>query len=317
MFTRCPTCQTLFRVRPETLRIAHGQVRCGRCDTQFNALDTLAEDPEILAGIPAPEAVQPPADSDFIYVRPDTSEPETEAVEEPATLRDTVVSEPESVASTAETEVPLAAAPSVETPPEATAVAVVSDAGTGALAQGPAPVPGLTPAVIQELLLHEEHAASGRGRRWAWGIAAGVGLLMLGGQWVYLQRAHLYDYPALRPALQRLCDGLGCALPLPRAPERIEVIERSVRAHPRVADALLVEVTFVSRADVPIAYPILELQLADVSGNRVAARRFAPAEYLPPGVDAERGLAAGRPLQVTLELVAPRTEVVSFQFEFF
>jgi hypothetical protein len=105
-------------------------------------------------------------------------------------------------------------------------------------------------------------------------------------------------------------------LPLPRMPERIDVIERMVREHPRVARALLVNVTFVSRAEVPIAYPILELQLADVSGNRVAGRRFAPAEYLPDDVDPRLGLLPERPVALALELTAPATEVVSFQFDF-
>lgn len=43
MFSRCPACQTVFRVRPEQLRAHQGQVRCGRCQATFNALDHLFE----------------------------------------------------------------------------------------------------------------------------------------------------------------------------------------------------------------------------------------------------------------------------------
>ncbi|QID17012.1 hypothetical protein G3580_04765 [Nitrogeniibacter mangrovi] len=41
MRTRCPACQTVFRITSEQLRIRQGKVRCGHCRHVFNALDTL------------------------------------------------------------------------------------------------------------------------------------------------------------------------------------------------------------------------------------------------------------------------------------
>jgi predicted Zn finger-like uncharacterized protein len=46
--TRCPACATAFRVSESQLRARAGQVRCGRCGAQFDALAYLApgsEDP--------------------------------------------------------------------------------------------------------------------------------------------------------------------------------------------------------------------------------------------------------------------------------
>ncbi|WP_129643231.1 DUF3426 domain-containing protein [Peristeroidobacter agariperforans] len=66
MLTQCPSCQTTFRVTSEILRVAHGQVRCGRCQTQFDALERLIEetdDGEIESGqfMRPPRAIpQPP-----------------------------------------------------------------------------------------------------------------------------------------------------------------------------------------------------------------------------------------------------------------
>lgn len=37
--TRCPTCQTAFRVTSEQLKTANGMVRCGKCIGVFNALE--------------------------------------------------------------------------------------------------------------------------------------------------------------------------------------------------------------------------------------------------------------------------------------
>lgn len=44
MKTRCPECQTTFRVTPDQLRARAGKVRCGQCQTVFNALDSLIEE---------------------------------------------------------------------------------------------------------------------------------------------------------------------------------------------------------------------------------------------------------------------------------
>src|SRR3569832_1202558 len=45
MYTRCPHCDTWFRIGAEQLAQAHGQVRCGVCAEQFNALGALSERP--------------------------------------------------------------------------------------------------------------------------------------------------------------------------------------------------------------------------------------------------------------------------------
>lgn len=45
MLTQCPHCLTLFRVGPEHLKAAAGQVRCCRCHQVFNALQRLQESP--------------------------------------------------------------------------------------------------------------------------------------------------------------------------------------------------------------------------------------------------------------------------------
>ena len=46
MLTCCPHCETTFRVTAATLRIAHGQVRCGRCHRRFDAIAELVDDGE-------------------------------------------------------------------------------------------------------------------------------------------------------------------------------------------------------------------------------------------------------------------------------
>jgi predicted Zn finger-like uncharacterized protein len=50
--TRCPDCETKFRITSAALHKAAGQVRCGQCSRVFNAFDTLTD---TLTQIPAAE----------------------------------------------------------------------------------------------------------------------------------------------------------------------------------------------------------------------------------------------------------------------
>lgn len=86
MLTQCPSCQTTFRVTSEILRVAHGQVRCGRCQTQFDALERLIEETdsgEIQSGryMRPDRAPEPPPEEE-------QEEAENIEVEEPAAHED-------------------------------------------------------------------------------------------------------------------------------------------------------------------------------------------------------------------------------------
>lgn len=62
MLTRCPACQTVFRLHPEQLRARNGEVRCGHCFNPFNALQhriATADQPADAMPGPAGEARPP------------------------------------------------------------------------------------------------------------------------------------------------------------------------------------------------------------------------------------------------------------------
>lgn len=60
MYTQCPDCQSVYRIGAEQLRAAQGRVRCGRCDTVFDALDH----PAPTTAEPTPAARSPGTGSD-------------------------------------------------------------------------------------------------------------------------------------------------------------------------------------------------------------------------------------------------------------
>ena len=45
MLTKCPGCETAFRVSAEQLKVKQGKVRCGQCRQVFNALESLVDEP--------------------------------------------------------------------------------------------------------------------------------------------------------------------------------------------------------------------------------------------------------------------------------
>ena len=60
LYTRCPNCGTTFRVTTPQLQASGGQVRCGHCETIFDAFATLtAHAPQLASQGPAAAAAQP------------------------------------------------------------------------------------------------------------------------------------------------------------------------------------------------------------------------------------------------------------------
>lgn len=61
--TRCPHCQTLFRVTEKQLGAARGKVRCGQCREVFNAVENVEAEPETQTEQqdPEPAAAEQPA----------------------------------------------------------------------------------------------------------------------------------------------------------------------------------------------------------------------------------------------------------------
>ena len=183
--------------------------------------------------------------------------------------------------------------------------------------QPPAKPPPRIQVPREALLAEAEAAVPGNRRSAAWGAANLLLIAVLLLQVSYIQREALARYAPLRPWLEVLCRYAGCALPLQRAPERIRILARDVSRHPAAAGALVVTVTFVNDAGFTQPYPDLELSFFDLGHRVLARRRFTPEQYLPAGIDAERGMPPGKPTMSTLEIVDPGKEAINFELAFF
>lgn len=261
MYTLCPYCNTLFRITAAQLAAKQGRARCGQCRAAFNALEHLADTPDL------------------------------PAVSRPVAMVHHAPSERAGMSSTA---------PIMAVKPGAEAFDIVHAPPISAAE----PVP-----------------AAGEKRGWAGTLAwTAVNLsliVLLVGQYVYFSRDDLARHSELRPSLEAMCGALGCEIPLQRDMSRLSLVNRDLRSHPSVPNALLVKVTLINNAPFPQPYPVLQLSLSTVAGQTVAVRRFQPFEYLGKGISLKKGMAPARPVEVTLELSDPGQEAVSFEFAFF
>ncbi|MHA6206069.1 zinc-ribbon and DUF3426 domain-containing protein [Dyella soli] len=82
MYAQCPDCLTVFSLSTETLAQARGQVVCGHCHAEFDALASLSDQlpPEPFQQLP-PRTIEAPPRLDLAIYRP---APDAPAIAEPA-----------------------------------------------------------------------------------------------------------------------------------------------------------------------------------------------------------------------------------------
>jgi predicted Zn finger-like uncharacterized protein len=356
MYVACPSCKSLYQIDLVHLRAAGGELRCGACQTTFNATAAVFDKPQQALDFadrhPSQEGVA--REIDDLVNQALGRVPGHEQVTEVAVSRGS----DEAVDAAAEIErigEEPADAVSVAAPVEAeTATASAAEDSIEALVEQPA-----EPAVVQGLverpqvhgllradmdfyacpaavefraqrpqaasealelsaaLLYSEQAHDADSAI-PWGaIAASVLLaVLLLGQLAWVERYQLARVPQLRPLLEVFCQPLSCDLPMRHDISKIEMVEREVRDHPHASGALLIHASFVNRAAFAQAYPVFVVSFSDVSGTTVAMRRFPPAEYLIGRQDVSNGMAPGERAQLMLEVVDPGDRAVSFQFDF-
>lgn len=310
MYTACPSCHTVFRIRPDQLGVANGLVRCGVCDESFRALGRLYED---LSDVPqAAEDAQTvgAAQQEKQRDRHTTSaQDRTGAVhaavdgQEPA----------EPCAENVRLDAPVRqadAAQAQRSEPQMPAEIAVDEDG----AQLHLSADELPPVLKADLQAQAQRRSPAM-------LALGVLVVLillagLGVQYVYYQRRLFVENPTLRPWMVRACAVLACEVPLPHDPQRIELLTRDVRSDPDANHALLISAVFVNRAPYRQAYPLLGLRFSNFTGTLVAARYFRPVEYLPANVDTAKGIASGATAHVRFVINDPGTVAVSYQFNF-
>ena len=308
MLTRCPSCATHFRVTPEQLKARSGRVRCGECQNVFNALDSLIEEPVVMATPMAAVAV-PPAPTIEEIPGPaqvtgtaSVSGNEAEARGFPANQPD------ENTVPPAPSFEPVQEAQEASIPelPEATepqAVEPVADEPGGE------PLAGAEPAVADADATVEAAAEDWSStfpeppppRRWPWVIASLVALAAIVLQAALAFRVELVVlWPEGKPALVALCEIADCEVGLPAKVGLVGIEASDLHPDSEHKGRLVLAATLKNRAPFAQQFPHLELTLTDTADQAIARKVLAPADYLPATTSTADGMKPSADIMVAI-----------------
>jgi predicted Zn finger-like uncharacterized protein len=299
MVTRCPSCETLFRVTPQQLRAHGGQVRCGRCMTVFDGLHALATSPE---PTPAATPLQPATETATL------SAPEVMTViaADAAVVRDAAVpAAPEPVMALsipAEFDFEPIQAPAASAAPPVVkpfAKPAASEIGAASRVESPS----LSEIKGDASFLARARSAPRRGPR-AWRTGSALMLVAVAGQAAYFYRSDLVaNYPVLKPAVEHICEVLECNAPPPQRPKLINIEASDLQILDPARPAVIqLTATLRNHAGYDLGYPALDLVLTNTKEHTLARRVFLPEDYLEKSKDLKSGLPANAEVTVRLDL---------------
>jgi predicted Zn finger-like uncharacterized protein len=344
LFTRCPDCDTTFRVTDDALQKANGQVRCGRCASVFNAYaerrdgpvepeapTTASETPVPATEPAAAEDASPVAGAAPLVAGKNTPLPSVKIAHTLHPRREITRYEPP-IEETAEP------APATDDAFSAMSVADVvaqvelgvadENAQTGEMKVHLEPqgddADGISPSQVHKVLEGDDpslrtwqllDAPEPRRRIPVWTVGTGLALLVLALQGVHHYRADLVANSAVGPIVQRTYAMLGSTVVPHWDIRQYEILDWIATAEPnaRGKGSLRITARIKNRGPLYQPYPSVHLRLKDRWEEAVGSRVFAPAEYLAAAP--RKLMAPGETTRAELEIVDPGQDAYGFELD--
>ncbi len=312
MRTRCPGCQTTFRVTPDQLKARAGKVRCGQCQSVFNALDSLLDENTSISTT-APLPVRP----EVSVVPANEHEPAVQLGNnfEIDILLDSSEEEVDSQIAPDDT---AAEAPAEDTQALSEAAAQALGKATGLiLPRETSDIPGYSKwaeGVMASPFTQPEEKST----RWPFILSILLLLIVLAGQLTFRFRSEIaVSIPALRPIVEVFCQAFDADIPLPRNVELVSIETSDLQTDTARGNLLVLNATLRNRASYGQAYPSLELSLTDTTDAAIARRVFPPAEYLSPKNPANHPFAPNSDVPVRLWIEAKGISAAGYRLYVF
>lgn len=174
-------------------------------------------------------------------------------------------------------------------------------------------------ALLMNIMPEPVVMTSRRKRSWYqrkfWTLLSLLMLLLLIIQLAWTQFDNLSRVYPYRAVYEFICPSLGCTVPTLVDRSNIRVRNLLVRKHPDIADALMVDVIILNNAPFEQPFPDLVMAFSDIDNRPIAARRFAPREYLAGELAGIKLMPQNQPIHISLELVDPGEEAVNYKIE--
>lgn len=117
--------------------------------------------------------------------------------------------------------------------------------------------------------------------RSVWLVGSIVAALLLLGQIVFANRTQItVSFPGMKPALEAVCRGFGCSIPLPADDTLISIESSELNPDVNQPNLIRLSATLLNRAEFDQALPMLELTLTDTNDQTVVRKVFEPSTYL-------------------------------------
>ncbi|MBC7982514.1 MAG: zinc-ribbon domain-containing protein [Candidatus Obscuribacterales bacterium] len=352
MLTQCPACETVFRVTSAILKMGHGQVRCGKCRTQFDAVEALLDETEEIAtpsaedeeeATPGIEAREQEFAEDVTLegsrieisgtyrVPPGLRAGASEQVVHEHTVIDRDVAESPlddaDASNQSVEETVIDASLDDDEPVAAAADHLLRDTQPGARTNETLP--------ISQRLWRRHRAAEEASKRSAASNEIAAELNALTNEttprakqtrrWALLsiffvmlfavQGVHHYRDALIRhPKLGPTVTRIYRAIGIsPRWDlNGYEVQQWGMTGNPLASDLLRVRAGVINIAPFAQPYPHIKLSMADRWGAPAGERIFKPQEYLPSDAPTDRLLASKQRTNVEILIVDPGSDAVSF-----
>jgi len=285
LLTKCPHCQTLFRIQQEHLAAAGGEVRCGVCYKVFDAENE---------GMPYSQGEGSPAEKTFSHDN-DAPQEELKQEEELEVIDTSPEPKPDPLQALAAAGIDLAAAEDTPSADDINQFSVNRSSISDIVAPG---------------------ASHSIGPLLKWGAFSVLAVAALFSQWLYFNFEKNAQQPRWRSAYTPICETLGCELPQYKNINSIKTERLAIKTHPDYGNVLIVDMIISNSAAHNQSLPQLNMTFFSLNGEPLAQRQFQPREYLGQQLQLLQKMPSKTPIHLSFAILDPGNEAVNYSVNF-
>jgi predicted Zn finger-like uncharacterized protein len=235
------------------------------------------------------------------------------------TAREELITEPAAFSKFVEAEMPdTSLSPGDFQPDPEVEYAAPAELRTPALPKRPISDPGTAPTLMRPRVAGDlapevlEVPPRSRFQRWRWALFV-IAFVLIAVQVVWYLLPSWIANPEQRWLPEQVCKIAGCKLEPLRDLSQLLLTNVVVRAHPERPEVRQIDLLLVNSGTFDQAFPDIEITFSTPAGDRVAWKRFTPAQYLGGDMKDATAIPKKTPVRISLEVTDPGTLAYSYE----